>query len=89
MTRREPVLLAVLLAWALNRLLDALGVDSGALGITPEALEGTVELVLLVGGALWARSRVFSEQTIRDAGISPSSVEIRAKSPLHHTYEGE
>lgn len=74
---KEPILIVTLLVFGLNRLLDGLNI------VPPDdsMLESVAEFFVLVGGALIARTKVFSRDTIREAGLDPEVVEARAADP--------
>lgn len=77
MIRKEAVLLAALIAALLNlaiHLFDIKWVDT-------DLVEGISSSVAGVLVALWARSKVFSEQTVREAGFTPAELKSRADSP--------
>jgi hypothetical protein len=75
--KREPALLVTLLVLLLRWALSALDVPA----LDDEALRAVADVLLAVGGALVIRARVFSEHTLREAGLTPTEVEARAENP--------
>lgn len=85
MLRKEPAFIVMLLVLAINRGVDAVGLP---IAVDPEWVEATAEIIVGLAGAWLIRRKVFSEQTIREAGLSPKAVEERAADPQIPTFEG-
>lgn len=80
--QKEPALVAGAVA-ALLGLLLVYGV------VTTEqaaAWQGLAVVLIPIAQALWTRSRVFSPNTIREAGLNPEKVEADAADPDVHRY---
>ena len=87
--KKEPALLVMLLVFILTRLLDVFGFDTTAGGqVDPETLETVAEFILMLGGGALIRWKVFSEHTIRKAGLTPTEVQVRADDPRAPTAKG-
>lgn len=75
---KEPAMIVMLLVWAINRLVTGLNIEGS---IDPQIIEGVATFIVAVGGAILIRMRVFTSNTIREAGLDPKLVTERAEDP--------
>lgn len=82
---KEPTLIGLIALWIVNRLISLLNIP---VPLSPEIIEGLVELVAAIIAALIIRANVFSKSTIREAGLNPAKVERDAKNPSVTKFPG-
>lgn len=81
---KEPAMIVMLLVWAINRLVTGLNIEGS---IDPQIIEGVATFIVAVGGAILIRMKVFSSNTIREAGLDPKVVADRAADPMIPKYQ--
>lgn len=74
--KKEAALIVMALVWLLTRILGRLELSADA-----ELVRQAAELIVMAGGALLIRFRVFSEATIRAAGFTPEEIQGWAENP--------
>lgn len=72
--KKEATLVVMLVVAALNALFHVLDLPQ----LDTDTAEAFANVVLTIGGALYVRSKVFSEHTVRQAGLTPSDVKAMA-----------
>jgi hypothetical protein len=68
----------MIVVWLINFLLERMNLSAP---VDPETVNTVAQFIVAIVGALLIRARVFSRNTIREAGLSPKAVQERADNP--------